>query len=136
MLEKYQLNEFVPLVEGIQKGDLRMFNDALVDYQDQFVRYVAYVAACALCFSLAYSRVSFCIHSRGTYLLLEKCKMVRRAYVVIPTMYSKYPPNLSCFILDTGLLSQSIQTRLPHNGKASNSTRSSRSNLQVVGNAN
>lgn len=38
VLEKYQLNEFVPLVEGIRKGDLRMFNDALVEYQDLFIR--------------------------------------------------------------------------------------------------
>lgn len=40
VLEKYELHEFVPLVGGIRKGDLRAFNDALVDFQDRFIRYV------------------------------------------------------------------------------------------------
>jgi len=51
LLQKYSLNEFKPLVEGIRKGDLRTFNDGLQKYQDLFIR-------------------------RGTYLLLEKCKIV------------------------------------------------------------
>jgi nuclear mRNA export protein PCID2/THP1 len=38
-------------VEGIQKGDLRTFQDGLVKYQDRFIR-------------------------QGTYLMLEKCKTV------------------------------------------------------------
>lgn len=40
VLEKYGLSEFVPLVEGVRKGDLRTFQDALVLYQDRFIRYV------------------------------------------------------------------------------------------------
>ena len=51
VLEKYSLYEFIPLVEGIRKGDLRTFSDGLLKYQDLFIR-------------------------RGTYLLLEKCKTV------------------------------------------------------------
>lgn len=51
LLEKYGLTEFIPLVEGIRKGDLRTFQDGLVKYQDRFIR-------------------------QGTYLLLEKCKTV------------------------------------------------------------
>lgn len=51
MLNKYGLEEFKPLVEGIVKGDLRTFQDGLVQYQDRFIR-------------------------QGTYLLLEKCKTV------------------------------------------------------------
>ncbi|CAJ1947046.1 unnamed protein product [Cylindrotheca closterium] len=51
LLEKYGLEEFKPLVDGLQKGDLRAFQDGLVRYQDRFIR-------------------------QGTYLLLEKCKTV------------------------------------------------------------
>jgi hypothetical protein len=51
LLEKYKLEEYVPLVTAIQRGDLRLFNDTLLKYQDKFIR-------------------------RGTYLLLEKCKTV------------------------------------------------------------
>mmetsp|Transcript_42940 Transcript_42940/g.103912 ORF Transcript_42940/g.103912 Transcript_42940/m.103912 type:complete len:133 (-) Transcript_42940:66-464(-) len=51
LLEKYGLEEFKPLVDGLQKGDLRTFQDGLVKYQDRFIR-------------------------QGTYLLLEKCKTV------------------------------------------------------------
>ena len=51
LLDKYALVEFVPLVEGIRRGDLLTFNDGLIQYQDLFIR-------------------------RGTYLLLEKCKTV------------------------------------------------------------
>lgn len=51
MLDKYQLDEFKPLIEGIRKGDLRTFQDGLVKYQGRFIR-------------------------QGTYLLLEKCKTV------------------------------------------------------------
>ncbi len=49
LLKKYDLQEYLPLVTAIQKGDLRLFNDTLNKYQDKFIR-------------------------RGTYLLLEKCK--------------------------------------------------------------
>jgi hypothetical protein len=38
VLAKYELYEFVPLVDGMRKGDLRKFNDALVDFQDRFIR--------------------------------------------------------------------------------------------------
>lgn len=51
LLNKYGLEEFKPLVEGMRKGDLRTFQDGLVQYQDRFIR-------------------------QGTYLLLEKCKTV------------------------------------------------------------
>jgi len=51
VLEKYDLEEFKSLVEGISKGDLRTFQDGLVRYQDRFIQ-------------------------QGTYLLLEKCKTV------------------------------------------------------------
>lgn len=51
MLDKYQLDEFKPIIEGIRKGDLRTFQDGLVKYQGRFIR-------------------------QGTYLLLEKCKTV------------------------------------------------------------
>mmetsp|Transcript_3212 Transcript_3212/g.7617 ORF Transcript_3212/g.7617 Transcript_3212/m.7617 type:complete len:403 (+) Transcript_3212:88-1296(+) len=51
LLDKYGLDEFKPLVEGMSKGDLRTFQDGLVHYQDRFIR-------------------------QGTYLLLEKCKTV------------------------------------------------------------
>mmetsp|Transcript_17904 Transcript_17904/g.41045 ORF Transcript_17904/g.41045 Transcript_17904/m.41045 type:complete len:332 (+) Transcript_17904:428-1423(+) len=51
LLDKYGLEEFKPLVEGMRKGDLRTFQDGLVRYQDRFIR-------------------------QGTYLLLEKCKTV------------------------------------------------------------
>lgn len=51
MLDKYGLDEFKPLVEGIQKGDLRTFQDGLVKSQHIFIR-------------------------QGTYLILEKCKTV------------------------------------------------------------
>mmetsp|Transcript_23184 Transcript_23184/g.54724 ORF Transcript_23184/g.54724 Transcript_23184/m.54724 type:complete len:409 (-) Transcript_23184:995-2221(-) len=51
LLDKYGLEEFKPLVEGIRKGDLRTFQDGLIQYQDRFIR-------------------------QGTYLLLEKCKTV------------------------------------------------------------
>jgi hypothetical protein len=51
VLDKYQLDEFKPIIEGIRKGDLRTFQDGLVKYQGRFIR-------------------------QGTYLLLEKCKTV------------------------------------------------------------
>eukprot|EP00536_Pseudo-nitzschia_multiseries_P017780 jgi/Psemu1/226451/e_gw1.1809.9.1 len=51
LLDKYGLEEFKPLVEGIRRGDLRTFQDGLIRYQDRFIR-------------------------QGTYLLLEKCKTV------------------------------------------------------------
>jgi nuclear mRNA export protein PCID2/THP1 len=51
VLEKYGLPEFTSLIEGIQKGDLRTFQNGLIKYQDGFIR-------------------------QGTYLMLEKCKTV------------------------------------------------------------
>mmetsp|Transcript_48617 Transcript_48617/g.117579 ORF Transcript_48617/g.117579 Transcript_48617/m.117579 type:complete len:393 (-) Transcript_48617:179-1357(-) len=49
LLSKYNLEQFKPIVDGIKKGDLRTFQDGLVQYQDRFI-------------------------GQGTYLLLEKCK--------------------------------------------------------------
>ena len=51
LLKKYNLEEYIPLVTAIRRGDLRQFNDTLLKYQDKFIQ-------------------------RGTYLLLEKCKTV------------------------------------------------------------
>ena len=51
VLEKYSLYEFVPLLNGIRTGNLMEFSDGLMKNQDLFIR-------------------------RGTYLLLEKCKMI------------------------------------------------------------
>ncbi|CAB9498203.1 PCI domain-containing protein 2 homolog [Seminavis robusta] len=51
LLEKYGLLEFLPIVEGVRTGDLRLFQGGLVKSQDIFIH-------------------------RGTYLLLEKCKTV------------------------------------------------------------
>lgn len=41
VLEKYQLDEFILLTEGVRKGDLKTFNKALVDNQHRFIRCVA-----------------------------------------------------------------------------------------------
>jgi len=38
VLEKYSLKEFVPIVEGIRKGDLKSFTNGLHQYQDLFIR--------------------------------------------------------------------------------------------------
>jgi len=51
LLKKYELNEFMSMVDSIYNGNLRAFNDSLTRYQDLFIR-------------------------RGIYLLLEKCKTV------------------------------------------------------------
>ena len=51
LLKKYHLEEYIPLVTAIRRGDLRLFNETLFQHQDKFIR-------------------------RGTYLLLEKCKTV------------------------------------------------------------
>ena len=37
VLTKYELVEYVSLVDSIRKGDLRTFNDALVKYQHRFI---------------------------------------------------------------------------------------------------
>lgn len=64
LLGKYGLNEFKKIVEGIRKGDLRSYQDGLDQFQDIFI-------------------------SRGTYLLLEKCKtlcysnLFRRVHKII-----------------------------------------------------
>ncbi len=64
LLQKYNLQEYMPLVTAIRCGDLRMFNDTLLKYQEKFIR-------------------------RGTYLLLEKCKTVchrnlfKRIFVIL-----------------------------------------------------
>ena len=40
VLAKYKLDEFILLTDGIRKGDLRTFNNALIDNQHRFIRYV------------------------------------------------------------------------------------------------
>lgn len=64
LLEKYSLHEFLPLLNGMRTGNLMEFNDGLMKHQDLFIR-------------------------RGTYLLLEKCKMIcyrnlfKRVYKIV-----------------------------------------------------
>ena len=66
VLEKYSLYEFVPLLNGMRTGNLMEFSDGLTKNQDLFIR-------------------------RGTYLLLEKCKMIcyrnlfKRIYKIVGT---------------------------------------------------
>lgn len=82
VLEKYELHEFVPLVDGIRKGDLRKFNGALLDFQHRFIRYVMYIHgrpgchSCATLHTCSDPRNKISHHRQGTYLLLEKCKTV------------------------------------------------------------
>ena len=38
LLSKYNLQEFVPIVDGVRTGDLRTFHDGLVKYQDLFIQ--------------------------------------------------------------------------------------------------
>lgn len=52
VIQKYQLIEFMPLVESIRTGDLRTFNDGLVKYQDLFIRYVLFVSCCGACVAM------------------------------------------------------------------------------------
>eukprot|EP00584_Thalassiosira_punctigera_P026439 CAMPEP_0172577488 /NCGR_PEP_ID=MMETSP1067-20121228/138258_1 /TAXON_ID=265564 ORGANISM="Thalassiosira punctigera, Strain Tpunct2005C2" /NCGR_SAMPLE_ID=MMETSP1067 /ASSEMBLY_ACC=CAM_ASM_000444 /LENGTH=412 /DNA_ID=CAMNT_0013370175 /DNA_START=1078 /DNA_END=2316 /DNA_ORIENTATION=- len=64
LLEKYSLHEFVPLSNGMRTGNLMEFSEGLMKNQDLFIR-------------------------RGTYLLLEKCKMIcyrnlfKRVYKIV-----------------------------------------------------
>lgn len=64
LLEKYSLHEFVSLSNGMRTGNLMEFSDGLMKNQDLFIR-------------------------RGTYLLLEKCKMIcyrnlfKRVYSIV-----------------------------------------------------
>jgi len=64
LLQKYSLHEFVPLLNGMRTGNLMEFSDGLMKNQDLFIR-------------------------RGTYLLLEKCKMIcyrnlfKRVYKIV-----------------------------------------------------
>jgi len=64
LLHKYSFHEFVPLSNGMRTGNLMEFSDGLKKNQDIFIR-------------------------RGTYLLLEKCKMIcyrnlfKRVYNII-----------------------------------------------------
>eukprot|EP01082_Thalassiosira_pseudonana_P011606 g10627.t1 g10627 contig4:2224014-2226051(-) len=51
LLQKYSLDEFLPLLNGMRTGNLMEFSNGLTQNQDLFIR-------------------------RGTYLLLEKCKMI------------------------------------------------------------
>ena len=51
LLQTCNLPEFIPIAESLRTGDCRKFNDALIKYQNRFIR-------------------------QGTYLLLEKCKML------------------------------------------------------------
>ena len=59
VLVKYDLVEFVSIVDSIRKGNLREFNDALIKYQHRFIWYVQKaVGTCAstvVGFSLACS---------------------------------------------------------------------------------
>ena len=52
VIQKYQLIEFMPLVESIRTGDLRTFNDGLVKYQDLFIRYVCFVCCFSACVTI------------------------------------------------------------------------------------
>ena len=38
LLKKYNLEEYIPLVTAIRRGDLRQFNDTLLKYQDKFIQ--------------------------------------------------------------------------------------------------
>ena len=38
LMSKYSLKEFLPIVQGVRTGDLRMFQDGLVQYQDLFIQ--------------------------------------------------------------------------------------------------
>eukprot|EP00814_Leptocylindrus_danicus_P013377 CAMPEP_0116008274 /NCGR_PEP_ID=MMETSP0321-20121206/2772_1 /TAXON_ID=163516 /ORGANISM="Leptocylindrus danicus var. danicus, Strain B650" /LENGTH=399 /DNA_ID=CAMNT_0003477079 /DNA_START=38 /DNA_END=1237 /DNA_ORIENTATION=+ len=51
LLEKYEMHQYVPLVDGLRNGDLKSFSDALEKYGELFLK-------------------------RGTFLLLEKCKYI------------------------------------------------------------
>ena len=42
LLQEYKLVEFINVVDSIRKGDLRVFNDALLEYQHLFIRYVIF----------------------------------------------------------------------------------------------
>jgi len=46
LLEKYNLNEFLPIVEGVRTGDLKTFHDGLLQYQDLFIQYVYDMFVC------------------------------------------------------------------------------------------
>ena len=85
MLDKYSLDEFKPLVEGLRKGDLRTFQDGLVNSQHLFIRYVLCAGElskfifCLLCTIMSFLSPNVApmwLISQGTYLLLEKCKTV------------------------------------------------------------
>jgi len=75
LLVKYNLVEYIPLVDAIRKGDLKTFHITLQDNQDQFIR-------------------------RGTYLLLEKCKSVcyRNLFKRIHLVTEKYQIPLEIVI--------------------------------------
>ncbi len=51
LLEKYKLHEFIPLVQSVRQGDVRLFNDTLLKYESLFI-------------------------SNGTYLVIEKMKTI------------------------------------------------------------
>jgi hypothetical protein len=82
VLTKYKLDEFLPLVDGIRKGDLRTFNDALIQFQDRFIRYALFLLLIGtICFGFFVCTTSLIYivpdwSRQGTYLLLEKCKVV------------------------------------------------------------
>jgi len=38
VLEKYELPEYSAIVDGIRTGNLRKFNDALIEFQHIFIR--------------------------------------------------------------------------------------------------
>jgi hypothetical protein len=73
VLEKYSLHEFVPLMNGMRTGNLIEFTNGLTKNQDLFIR-------------------------RGTYLLLEKCKMIcyRNLFKRVYRIVGKEQINLEC----------------------------------------
>lgn len=73
LLHKYSFHEFVPLSNGMRTGNLMEFSDGLIKNQDLFIR-------------------------RGTYLLLEKCKMIcyRNLFKRIYKIVGKEQIRLDC----------------------------------------
>jgi hypothetical protein len=96
VLRKYNLREYVSLVDGVRKGDLRTFNQSLLDYQHRFIRYVvaSFICTQRLCFL----QILWGSHwsSQGTYLLLEKCKTVcyRNLFLRIHFVLDKFQISL------------------------------------------
>lgn len=75
-MEKYELFEFVPLVDAVRKGDMRKFNDTLIKFQHGFIRWALDISGWILFPLVKLSFHALFRRRRGTYLLLEKCKTV------------------------------------------------------------